>query len=260
MDNVNYIQAKTILTRYREPDSWFHIRYSMNLYRGCMHGCIYCDTRSECYGIDDISRISVKENAIDLLKKELPRIKVKDTIGTGSMNDPYMPLEEKLCMTRKALQVISLYSFPVHIITKSSLVLRDIDLIRSISGTFAVVSLTITAADDEMSLKIEPGAPPSSERFRAIKVLRENGIIAGVTFMPVLPGLTDSVENITAIIAKASEAGASYILPSFGVTLRDRQRNYYFSKLKEISHDAYTSGMKYYRGEYVFLSAELQDA
>lgn len=254
MKNTEFITAKSILTKYSEQDSWFHIRYSMNLYRGCQHGCIYCDTRSRCYGIDDLSRIKVKSNAIELLSKELGKIKVKDTIGTGSMNDPYMPLEKEMLMTRRALEFINSYRFPVHIITKSDLVLRDADLLCEISKTFATVSFTITAADDAVSHMIEPGAPPSSARFEALRNLRRAGINSGVTFMPMLPFVTDTEENVRELINMAADAGALYILPAFGVTLRDRQRDYYLARLKELMPQAYEDTVTTYRGTYSFNS------
>jgi len=229
---IQYIEAKSILSKLKREDSWFGITWNMNLYRGCQHGCIYCDTRSECYGIHDISSISVKKNALELLSKELiPKRKNRATIGTGSMNDPYMPLEKELQLTRKALQVIAQEKFPVHIISKSNLVARDIDILQDISKIYAAVSFTITTADDSLSQKIEPHAPPSSERFRAMKMLAEKGIYTGVTLMPVLPFINDTKENITAIVQQAKDAGASYILPMFGVTLRKGSREYFYKAL-----------------------------
>jgi len=226
------IEAKSILSKLKETDSWFGLTYNMNLYRGCQHGCIYCDTRSECYGIHDISAISVKKNAIELLEKELSsRRRVKGTIGTGSMNDPYMPLEQELGHTRKALQVIASRKYPVHIITKSNLVTRDCDILQDISKTYAAVSFTITAPDDSLSRKIEPNAVPSSERFKAMAELAAKGIYTGITLMPVLPFINDTIENLERILYQAKEAGASYILPMFGVTLRKGSRDYFYREL-----------------------------
>ncbi|MDR0231230.1 MAG: radical SAM protein [Dysgonamonadaceae bacterium] len=229
---IQYIETKGILSKLREKDTWFGITYNMNLYRGCQHGCIYCDTRSECYGINDISTISVKKNALELLAKELfSKKKNRATIGTGSMNDPYMPIEKDLQLTRKALQIIAKEKFPVHVITKSNLVERDADILQDISKTYAAVSFTITTADDSISQKIEPHAPPSSERFKAMKILAEKGIYTGITLMPVLPFINDTKENITAIVKQAKESGASYILPMFGVTLRKGSREYFYKAL-----------------------------
>lgn len=229
---IQYIEAKSILSKLKEKDSYFGITYNMNLYRGCQHACIYCDTRSECYGIHDISVVSVKKNALDLLKRELPsKRKNKATIGTGSMNDPYMPVEKELEQTRKALQIIASEKFPVHVITKSNLVARDTDILQDISKTYAAVSFTITTADDYLSKTIEPNAPASSQRFEAMKQLSGAGIYTGVTLMPILPFINDTRENITAIIKQAKDAGASYITPLFGVTLRKGSRDYFYKAL-----------------------------
>jgi DNA repair photolyase len=228
---IKPIQAKVILSHVKQPDTWFGLKYSMNLYRGCQHQCIYCDSRSECYQIEKFSDILYKENAIELLENELARKRVKGTIGTGSMNDPYMPVEAKLELTRRALELIARFRFPVHVITKSDLVLRDLDLLRRINEVYTAVSFTITAADDQLAKKLEPGASLPSARLRAMKILADNGILTGVTMMPILPFIEDNEDNIRQIITQAHEHGAAYILPSFGVTLRDRQRSYYYDKL-----------------------------
>jgi DNA repair photolyase len=229
---VQYIETKSILSKLRVKDTWFGITYNMNLYRGCQHGCIYCDTRSECYGINDISVISIKKNALDLLPKELlSKRKNRATIGTGSMNDPYMPIEKELQLTRRALQIISNQKFPVHVITKSNVVERDIDILQDISKIYAAVSFTVTSADDTLSLKIEPNAPPTSDRFKAMKQLAGKGIYTGITLMPVLPFINDTKENITSIVAQAKDSGASYILPAFGLTLRKGSREYFYEAL-----------------------------
>ena len=134
---IQYIETKSILSRLRQEDTWFGIKWNMNLYRGCQHACIYCDTRSKWYGIGDISTVSVKKNALDLLAKELlPKRKNRATIGTGSMNDPYMPIEKELQMTRRALQIIAQEKFPVHVITKSNLVAHDADILQDISKIY----------------------------------------------------------------------------------------------------------------------------
>ena len=229
---IQYIETKSILSKLQREDTWFGITYNMNLYRGCQHGCIYCDTRSECYGINDISMISIKKNALDLLVKELLlKKKKRATIGTGSMNDPYMPVEQEIQLTRRALQIIANEKFPVHIITKSNLVERDADILQDISKTYVAVSFTITTADDSVSQKIEPHAPTTSERFKAMKSLAEKGIYTGVTLMPILPFINDTKENIETIVKRAKESGASYILPMFGLTLRKGSREYFYKAL-----------------------------
>jgi len=139
---IKGIRAKVLLSHTRNPDAWFGIKYNMNLYRGCEHQCIYCDSRSECYQIGNFSDVLVKVNAIQLLRKELASKRVKGTIGTGSMSDPYMPAEARLNMTGQALEVIAQFRFPVHIITKSDLILKDLDTLCEINNVHASVCLT----------------------------------------------------------------------------------------------------------------------
>ena len=230
---IHEIQAKVLLAHVHQPEPWFGLKYNMNIYRGCQHQCIYCDSRSECYQIENFNDVLVKVNAIELLRKELPRKRVKGTIGTGSMSDPYLPLEALRNLTGQALGVIASYRFPVHIITKSDLVLRDLETLRQISPVYAAVTFTITTADDSLAKKLEPGAPLPSDRLRAMRELAACGILTGVTMMPILPLIEDTRENITQIVTQAKENGASYIIPSFGMTLRDRQRAYYYEKLDQ---------------------------
>jgi DNA repair photolyase len=147
------------------------------------------------------------------------------------MNDPYMPIENELRLTRRALQIIANAKFPTHIITKSNLVERDADILQEISKTYAAVSFTITTADNSLSQKIEPHAPPTSERFEAMKLLANKGIYTGVTLMPILPFINDTKENIETILKRAKESGASYIVPMFGITLRKGSREYFYKAL-----------------------------
>ncbi len=233
---IKDIQAKTMLSRVRGHDDWFGLYYNMNLYRGCQHQCIYCDSRSECYQIENFNtEVLVKVNAVDLLRRELAGKRVVGTIGTGSMNDPYMPLEAQVGLTRRALEVICEAGFPVHTITKSDLVLRDVDLFTAIQErSYAAASFTVTTADDDLSRKLEPGAPVSSRRLAALRSLAQRGILAGVTLMPVLPFIEDNEDNIRRIVTLAVENGAKYILPAFGMTLRDRQRDHYYARLDRL--------------------------
>lgn len=231
---MRFIEVKSILSKLRSEDTWFGISYNMNLYRGCQHGCIYCDTRSECYRIGDISQIAVKRNALDLLPGELRlKRKKKGTIGTGSMNDPYMPVEKELRLTRKALEILASEKFPVHVITKSDLVERDADLLQDISRQYAAVSFTITCTDDSLSGRIEPAAPSASRRFQAMETLAVRGIYTGITLMPLLPFINDNADNLRTLVRRAKEAGASYILPYFGVTLRQGSRDYFYKALEK---------------------------
>ncbi len=226
------INAKKILSgNASNTDSWFGTSYTINLYRGCTHGCIYCDSRSKCYQIKNFDNIEVKQNAIELLHKELRSKKKRGTIGFGSMNDCYMPLEKEYKLTRKALELALHHRFPVHIITKGTLVTRDIDILKQISKIYAAVSVTITAANDRLGKTIEPNAPLSSERFAVIKQLNDAGIYSGITLMPVLPFITDAPGNIEQIVAKAKKSGAKYITAGFGMTLREGNREYYYKQL-----------------------------
>jgi len=228
---IKEIQAKVLLAHITHPDDIFGLKYNLNIYRGCQHQCIYCDSRSECYQIENFNDILVKVNAVDLLRQELPHKRVKGTIGFGSMSDPYIPLEARLNLTGQALQVIASFGFPVHLITKSSLVLKDLETLVEINRTYAAVSFTITTTDDSLAKLIEPGAPSPTERLHAMSVLAGRGIVTGVTMMPVLPFIEDNEENIRQIILKAHASGAAYIIPWFGMSLRDRQRSYYYEKL-----------------------------
>lgn len=234
MTNPEHITAKSILSPIKGgPDPYFGIAYSMNIYRGCQHQCIYCDSRSKVYNTGDFAHIRVKSNAIDLLEIKLRKLKTKGTIGTGSMNDPYMPIEKSEELYRKALQIIKNYRFPVHIITKSNLVLRDAEILKQISKTYCAVSFTITTMDDELAKIIEPGAILPSERIRAIRTLSQMGIYTGVILTPVLPYLTNTNENIVSIINATVKAGGKYILGWMGLTQREGQREYFYNKLDQ---------------------------
>lgn len=231
---VKEIEARTLLSSVKQPDLLFGLRYNMNLYRGCQHQCIYCDSRSECYQIEDFRQIQIKTNALEVLDRELAGKRTKGTIGTGSMHDPYMPIEARLNFTGRALEIIARHGFPVHVITKSDLVLKDLDTLRQISRVYTAVSFTITTADDDLCRKIEPGAPPASKRFQAMEKLAAAGILTGVTMMPVLPFIEDNEQSIAAIVEKAGASGAKYILAWFGMSLRDRQRAYYYASLDRL--------------------------
>lgn len=231
---IKEIRAKVLLAHVRSPDAWFGLKYNMNLYRGCQHQCIYCDSRSECYRIEDFRDVLVKVNAAELLRKELASKRVKGTIGTGSMHDPYMPAEARFDLTGRALELIAEFSFGVHINTKSDLILRDLDRLCRVNRVHASVCFSITTADDELGKKVEPGATLVSERFKAMQVLGEHGIPVGVAMMPVLPFIEDSEENIVTIVEKTHAHGGTFILPWLGMSLRDRQRAYYYDQLDRL--------------------------
>ncbi|MCL2673993.1 MAG: radical SAM protein, partial [Defluviitaleaceae bacterium] len=198
------VPAKTIVTRVKKPSSWFGAEYNMNIYRGCSHGCIYCDSRSECYRNFDFDTVKVKEDALRIIRDELRKKAKSGVIGTGAMSDPYNPLEQELQLTRHSLELINAFGFGVAIDTKSPLVTRDIDILQDIKQhSPVIVKLTVTTDDGGLCKKLEPNVATSSERFAAIKTLSDNGIYAGVLMMPILPFINDTDENISAIVTNA---------------------------------------------------------
>ena len=206
----------------------------MNLYRGCSHGCIYCDSRSKCYQMEHaFEDIEVKENALELLESALRRKRKRCMIGTGAMTDPYIPLETELEYTRKALTLIEKYGFGVALQTKSDRVLRDLDILKKINGkTKAVVQMTLTTADESLCRLIEPNVSTTKERFEALKALRDNGIPTVVWLCPILPYINDTAENITAILDMCVEAEVRGVICfGMGLTLREGNREYFYSQL-----------------------------
>ncbi|AOZ78205.1 SPL family radical SAM protein [Clostridium pasteurianum] len=228
---IKEIEAKSMLSTSKDPSRWFGVKYTFNSYRDCQHQCIYCDSRSECYGIENFDDLIVKINSAELLRKELSSKRKKGTIGTGAMGDPYTPAEKKYELTRKALKVISDYNYPVHLITKSNLVLRDIDILQEINKIYASVAITITTTNDDLARKVEPFASPATDRLKALGVLSKAGIVTSITMMPILPFIEDNEENIINIVNRAAHYGVNHIVPWLGMSLRDRQRAYYYSKL-----------------------------
>lgn len=231
-----YIDAKQILSGYAENNRWFGLNYNMNLYKGCSHGCIYCDSRSECYGVKNFDSVRAKRNVLDILNKELKSKRKKGVIGIGAMSDTYNPFERNLNLTRGALELINRYGFGISIATKSDLILRDIDILKKISNHSPVlIKITITTFHDGLCRKIEPNVVPSSNRFEAIRKLTSEGIFTGILLMPVLPFINDNEENIRSIVRKAKECGAKFIFAyGMGVTLRGNQREYYYEKLSKL--------------------------
>ena len=222
---MHYVKAKGIFTS----------DYGINLYRGCTHGCIYCDSRSEIYGMNHkFEDIQVKENAVELLKKELVKRK-PSMIGTGAMTDPYIPLEKRLGFVRKTLELVYRYGFGWSCITKSDLVLRDIDLLEKINEkTKAVVQVTITTADDELCKMIEPNVCPTSRRVEVLEKLKERNIPTVVWFCPILPYINDTEENVNRIMDCCIDADVKGVLNmGMGLSLRKGNREYFYRKLDE---------------------------
>lgn len=227
------IPAKTIVNRTKDP-SWFGTEYNMNIYRGCCHGCIYCDSRSDCYHNQDFDRVKAKADALRIIRDDLESKAKLGVVGTGSMSDPYNPFEEELQLTRRALTLLEAYGFGVAIATKSDLIVRDIDVLTSIHRTMpAICKVTLTTCDDELAAKMEPRAPSPSRRLAAVERLSAAGLFTGILMMPILPFLEDSPENVRDIVDRAADAGARFIYPALGMTCRAGQREYFYQKLEE---------------------------
>lgn len=229
------IPAKNIVIKTKKPAAWFGTDYNMNIYRGCTHGCIYCDSRSDCYRNKSFDTIKVKEDALRVIRDDLRRKVKLGVVGTGAMSDPYNPLEQTLQLTGKALELINAFGFGVAIDTKSALVTRDISVLQDIKERSPViVKMTITTAGDALCNKLEPHVSSSSERFAALKTLSDGGIYCGVLMMPILPFINDTEENIRGILNQAKASGAKFVFPAFGMTLREGNREYYYDKLDEL--------------------------
>ena len=229
----------------------------MNLYRGCTHGCIYCDSRSTCYQMNHkFEDIEIKENAIELLEDALKRKRKKCMIGMGSMTDPYIPEELKLKHTRKALEVASKYGFGITLITKSNRVLRDLDLLKEINQkTKCVVQMTLTTYDEELCKKIEPNVSTTKERFEALLTLRDAGIPTVVWLTPLLPYINDTEENLLGILNYCKEAKVYGILCfGIGVTLRDGNREYFYAQLDKKFPNLKEQYIKEYGNSYIINS------
>jgi DNA repair photolyase len=217
-------------------------RNGMNNYRGCSHGCIYCDSRSKCYSMDHaFEDIEIKGNAPALLEDALKRKRKKCMIATGSMSDPYLHIEEKIQSTRKCLELIEKYGFGLAIQTKSDRILRDLDLLRKINeNAKCVVQMTLTTFDEELCKILEPYVSTTKERVEALKVFRDNKIPTVVWLDPILPFINDTEENLRGILDYCHEAGVyGIIFFGIGLTLREGNREYFYQKL-----DEYFPGMK----------------
>ena len=221
---MHFVTAKGILSSHN----------GMNIYRGCQHGCIYCDARSDCYQMDHaFEDIEVKENALVLLERALKAKRKPCMIGFGAMSDPYIPLEQELGMTRQALELIERYGFGVAIQTKSARILRDLDLLRSIHRRAkAVAQITLTTYDEGLCRLIEPNVSTTAQRIAALEELHKAGIPTVVWLCPILPFVNDTQENIRRIVDACATAGVKGILNfGMGVTLRSGDREYFYAQL-----------------------------
>lgn len=231
---IETVPAKTIVVKTKTA-AWFGADYNMNIYRGCPHGCIYCDSRSDCYRNYDFQRVKVKENALALVRNELSRKRIRGVISTGAMSDPYNPLEKVAELTRGALTLVDASGFGIAIATKSPLVARDRDILQRIARRGnAIVKITVTCADDETARAVEPFVAPSSKRFEALRTLADAGIFAGVLMMPLLPYVNDTPDNVAGIVRLAAEHGARFVYPTLGLSMRAGQREYLYAHLDRL--------------------------
>ncbi|MCL2300782.1 MAG: radical SAM protein [Firmicutes bacterium] len=223
---MHYAAYKTILS----PQN------GMNLYRGCTHGCIYCDSRSACYQMQhDFEDIEVKRDAARILEAQLRRKRKPCMIGTGSMCDPYIPPEEELRLTRQCLELIGRYGFGLTILTKSARILRDLDLLKAINAkTKCVAQMTLTTFDETLCRIVEPNVSTTRERFAALETMRDEGIPTVVWLSPILPFINDTEENLRGLLDYCVRARVRGILCfGFGMTLREGDREYYYARLDE---------------------------
>ena len=254
---IREIEAKSILRKHKKIDSWFISRYGMNLYRGCTHNCVYCDGRAEGYYVDgEFGRdVSVKVNAIEILRRELDpkrkRVPFKRCfimVG-GGVGDSYQPIEAKYQLTRKALELMYEYNLPVSILTKSTLIERDIDIIKRINEqSRAIVSFSFSSVDNSISAIFEPGVPSPDDRLKTLSFFKKEGIACGMFLLPVIPFITDTAELLEQSVGKAKEAGVDFIIFG-GMTLKDgRQRDYFCDVLKKTHPEFVAEYQNIYRG------------
>lgn len=244
---MHYVKAKGILSS----------KNGMNLYRGCSHGCIYCDSRSHCYHMQhDFEDIEIKENALELLEYKLLHKRQKCMIGCGTMSDPYIPLERTLEHVRKALLLALKYEYGFTLITKSNLILRDIDLLEKINNkTKCVVQMTLTTFDEELCKKIEPNVCTTKKRYEILLKLRDANIPTVVWLAPILPYINDSIENLLGILEYCKEANVYGILCfGMGVTLREGNREYFYQQLDILFPGMKEKYIRTYGNQYILNS------
>ena len=224
---VKKIQVKSILNKHKKRDDWFLDDYSINPYSGCSFNCIYCYIRGSKYGENMAKTLSAKMNAPEVLEKQLKRREKKGEYGiiaVSTSTEPYQEIEEKLKLTRKILEIILKYRFPVHVLTKSTLVLRDLDLLKEIDKNAilpedlknklkrgAIVNFSISTLDENLAKILEPGAPKPRERLEAMRKIKKEGILVSISYIPVLPFLSDSKEKLDEMIKDAKDYGADFV-------------------------------------------------
>ena len=255
---MDTIQAKHLLTPvHTGMEDFFHADWNMNLYRGCSHGCIYCDSRSACYQIADFDTVRPKADALRLLEGELRGKRKAGVVTMGAMSDPYNPLERQLELTRGALMLLRRYGFGAAFTTKSALCARDADLLAEISRSAPVCArLTITCADDNLCLRVEPRVSPSSARFAAIRTLADAGVYAGVWLNPLLPYINDTEDNVRRVVQMTADSGGRFVVCFFSMTLRTGNREYYFRALEQQFHGLRDRYLRTYGNAYELRAPE----
>lgn len=244
---MHYVTSKGILSASN----------GMNLYRGCTHGCIYCDSRSDCYHMNHaFEDIEVKQNALELLEDVLKRKRKRCMIGTGAMTDPYIPLENDLRYVRKSLSLAEKYGFGFTLITKSTQVLRDLDILKKINEkTKCVVQMTLTTYDEQLCRKLEPNVSTTKERYEALKILHQEGIPTVVWLCPILPFINDTEENLRGILNYCVEAKVYGIINfGMGLTLREGNREYFYKQLDRLFPGLKGKYIAYYGNQYILPS------
>ena len=244
---MHYVTSKGILSASN----------GMNLYRGCTHGCIYCDSRSDCYHMNHaFEDIEVKQNALELLEDALKRKRKRCMIGTGAMSDPYIPLENDLRYVRKSLSLAEKYGFGFTLITKSTQVLRDLDILKKINEkTKCVVQMTLTTYDEQLCRKLEPNVSTTKERYEALKILHQEGIPTVVWLCPILPFINDTEENLRGILNYCVEAKVYGIINfGMGLTLREGNREYFYKQLDRLFPGLKGKYIAYYGNQYILPS------
>ncbi|MFW9950281.1 MAG: radical SAM protein [Candidatus Thorarchaeota archaeon] len=241
---IIYKEYKSALNKLKYPDSWFWVRYTINPYSGCAHSCIYCDARSERYYLeqDFEHEIIVKKDIDKVLEQKIKRSRtmLPDVIGPGGVTDGWQPIEKELENTRKVLKVIAQYKYPIGISTKSSLIVRDLDILQKIAkDTWCTVAFTITTINEELTKFIEPFSSTPLERLNALRIIKEKAsdIQVGINLIPIIPFLEDGKEDLEEIFEKAKKSGAEFILFAPGLTLRDLQAEFFIKKLKESKYN-----------------------
>ncbi|MFX1327985.1 MAG: radical SAM protein [Promethearchaeota archaeon] len=251
-----YKEFKSVLNILKYPDSWFWSRYTLNTYSGCAHACIYCDARSQRYYLEDFeNEVIIKTNFDKKLDQRFKRARtlLPDVIAPGGVNDAYQPIEKEIEHTRKVLEVIAKYKFPINIATKSDLIVRDIDILEKIAkDTWCTVGFSISTTNENLAKFLEPHSSRPFERLEALKKFKKEApnIQVGTYFIPIIPFLSDNDENLEDVVKKSKDAGADFVLFAPGMTLRDSQAQYFFNKLRESKYQHIEKLLKnLYKGE-----------